>query len=203
MNYHKLKSPVQHTLIIEKSKFITDLLPISSQEEAKSLWLGIKQLHPKANHHCYAYILSSSDSLLIMNQSDDGEPSKTAGLPMLEQLKHANLMDTLAVVTRYFGGTLLGTGGLIRAYAQSVRAAIIEADLIETQFLQGYEITVDYQQARHVEYILNQQHAIIKETRYEDKISLIFYTPDPKIIDTLKQLDPTNIDIRNKPAKWV
>lgn len=203
VSHFKLAADVEITLTIEKSKFIAHIAPIRSEQEAKEIINSIKLLHPKANHHCYAYVLAQGKNLPIMNQSDDGEPSKTAGFPMLEQLKFANLIDVVAIVTRYFGGTLLGTGGLIRAYSGAVKAAIEAAHLTPTTLMTGYTLTTDYTSARQIEYLLTQSHAVIHSMTYLESVIFEFYTNDDSLVARLHQINEGQIPLTKTPEKWV
>lgn len=129
----------QSQLEIEKSKFITYLIPIESEAQAKEQLALIKKQHPKANHHCSAYIINT-----INRSNDDGEPASTAGLPMLQTLLGHQMNHILAVVVRYFGGVLLGKGGLIRAYSQSVSNALNLAEVFEEKTIYRVQITVNF-----------------------------------------------------------
>ena len=177
---------VSNTIVIEKSRFICELFPIESEQEAKEILKEVRATHPKAVHHCYAYILKSKYQN-IENQSDDGEPAKTAGLPMLEILRYENLVNVLAVVTRYFGGTLLGTGGLIRAYSSSVKKTVDLASIKEAKLMYGYLIELDYHFNSKIEYYLKKQGAVIKNVSYQEKVEIIFYTENESIIEYLKE----------------
>ena len=118
-----IKDYVEEELIEKKSKFIADIFYVETIEEVEE---NIKQIHKKyydAKHHCFAYRLLQNDTI-IEKASDDGEPSKTAGAPMLQVLNKNELVNILVVVTRYFGGILLGTGGLVRAYTQATQNAL-------------------------------------------------------------------------------
>ena len=127
------------TIEIKKSKFITYLHRTNDELEAKDYLRLIKKEHPQANHHCSAMIIGS-----IVRSNDDGEPSQTAGHPMLDVLLHHEMQDILAVVVRYFGGTKLGTGGLVRAYSSSVQEALNKATLTESQMVSRYRIFFPY-----------------------------------------------------------
>lgn len=127
------------TIEIKKSKFITYLHRTNDELEAKEYLRLIKKEHPQANHHCSAMIIGS-----IVRSNDDGEPSQTAGHPMLDVLLHHEMQDILAVVVRYFGGTKLGTGGLVRAYSSSVQEALNKATLTESQMVSRYRIFFPY-----------------------------------------------------------
>lgn len=123
-----LARSVEHELIERKSRFITRLHPVSSTEEADELIRAAKAEHPDARHHCTALVLSpTEDAGPVHRSNDDGEPSGTAGMPMLQALLHTDLTDALAIVIRYFGGVKLGAGGLTRTYGRSVTEAIDHA----------------------------------------------------------------------------
>ena len=128
-------SPTVAELEVKRSRFLAVLARTDTQEEARSLIDEQKRLYPDARHHCSAYIIGSGHVNPLQHSSDDGEPAGTAGKPMLDVLDHAGLEDVTAVVTRYFGGTLLGTGGLVRAYSGSVQAAIDAAPLVSVRSL--------------------------------------------------------------------
>ena len=177
---------VTNTITIEKSRFICELFPIESEQEAKEILKEVRATHPKAVHHCYAYILKS-EYQNIENQSDDGEPAKTAGLPMLEILRYEKLVNVLAVVTRYFGGTLLGTGGLIRAYSGSVKQAVDLAKIKEAKLMFGYLIEIDYHFNNKIEHYLKKQDVIVKNVSYQEKVEISFYTENESIIEYLKE----------------
>lgn len=129
---------------IKKSRFICHLKRVKTEEEAREFINSIKKEHYKANHNCSAFILGGNSE--IKRSSDDGEPSGTAGVPMLTVLENHELTDTVAVVTRYFGGIKLGAGGLIRAYAGSVAHAIEEIGKVLVKEQQGISITLTYAQ---------------------------------------------------------
>ena len=120
-----IKDTVENTIIIQKSEFITRLFRVNNIDEVNLKLQEIRKKHYDAKHNCYAYILG--DNQEIQKASDDGEPQKTAGFPMLDVLKKNNLTNILAITTRYFGGILLGSGGLIRAYSSSVSEALKKA----------------------------------------------------------------------------
>lgn len=126
--YRTIAEPVQIEQVIKKSKFYGRLYPVKSMEEAQQVLDGLRKALWDASHHCSAVILGQMRE--FSRCSDDGEPQGTAGMPMLEALKGSGLTDVLAVVTRYFGGTLLGTGGLVRAYGSSVSLAVQAAKKI-------------------------------------------------------------------------
>ena len=130
-----IKEIIKNELVIKKSKFITLLYPVSSEEDISVYLENIKREYKGATHYCYAYKIK-----VIEKCSDDGEPSKTAGMPILNVLKNEELDYVLAIVIRYFGGIKLGAGGLVRAYSKSVRESITDDNLCELE--NGYEIQV-------------------------------------------------------------
>ena len=134
----------EHQIEIKKSKFICHLFRIENEEQAKEYIAKIKKEHYKANHNCSAYMLG--ENFEIQRSSDDGEPSGTAGVPMLEVLKKNQLQNTLAIVTRYLGGIKLGAGGLIRAYSTSVSEALKEIGIVQGKLQQILDIIIDYPQ---------------------------------------------------------
>src|SRR5690554_1652537 len=123
-----LKNESEATLEIKKSKFITFLFPIKTEEDTKNFVEQIKQTHPKANHHCVAYVMKKDN---IFRFDDDHEPQHTSGKVMLNVLMHQDIDNILAIVVRYFGGIKLGKGGLIKAYTQSVTNALLQAEFTE------------------------------------------------------------------------
>lgn len=143
-NYKSIEKNISDEIIIKKSRFITYLFPIENEEAFQERLSKIKKEHYKANHHCYAYILGQD--ALIQRMSDDGEPSGTAGLPMLEVLKHNELTFIGAITVRYFGGIKLGAGGLIRAYSSAVSEALQKAPLIQNVDQLIVDLEIDYAQ---------------------------------------------------------
>ena len=137
----KIKDVITNTIVIDKSKFITTLYPVESIEEIESILVSTRKKYYDATHNCYAYVFDNGN---IQKCSDDGEPSKTAGFPMLDVLKKNDLTNILAITTRYFGGIKLGAGGLIRAYSSSVSAALKDVTFYETHLQSIYEIQIDY-----------------------------------------------------------
>ncbi len=139
-----IKEKTENIITINKSKFITTLIPVYNQEQANEELKKIKNLYSDATHNCYAYIIG--DNLEIQKCSDDGEPQKTAGFPMLDALKKKNITNILAVVTRYFGGILLGASGLIRAYSTSVIEACDKATLYQKALALQFDLALDYKE---------------------------------------------------------
>ncbi|MBE6125069.1 MAG: YigZ family protein [Erysipelotrichaceae bacterium] len=165
--YH-IKKEVISEIEIKKSKFFGILSPASSIDEAREILSDIRKRYPNATHYCTAMIIGN-----IQRSNDDGEPSGTAGLPMLECLRHKELDNVVMIVVRYFGGTLLGTGGLVKAYQQSTLSAIALATLTIPVETGQYEITVPYDLISRVENLLQKQ-AVIIDRQYHEQITFVY-----------------------------
>ena len=161
----KIIEDVENTIEIKKSKFITYLHRTNDEEDAKEYLKLIKKLHPNATHHCTAMIIGN-----IVRSNDDGEPSQTAGHPMLDVLLGNEMEDILAVVVRYFGGTLLGKGGLVRAYSSSVREALNIAKLAKTVLLKEYFIQFSYEWIGKVDQYFRAKNIDITSKEYEEQV---------------------------------
>lgn len=162
-------------IIIEKSRFICTLKKVDSEEEAQEFIKAMKKQYWDATHNCSAYIVDA----LAQRSSDDGEPSGTAGIPMLEVLKKNELVGTAAVVTRYFGGIKLGAGGLVRAYSGSVAGAIKECGLAERVLMTNYSFTYDIGRVGSVLNVLYQQSLFeILDVEYGMKAKIILRMKD-------------------------
>ncbi len=165
--YH-IKNEVISEIEIKKSKFFGILSPASSIEEAREILSDVRKRYPNASHYCTAMSFGN-----IQRSNDDGEPSGTAGLPMLECLRHKELDNVVMIVVRYFGGTLLGTGGLVKAYQQSTLSAIALATLTIPVETGQYEITVPYDLISRVENLLQKQ-AVIIDRQYHEQITFVY-----------------------------
>lgn len=153
-----LDNNASNELIIKNSKFICLLYILGSVDEVEKFLEDSKVLYPRATHYCYAYIFNG-----LKRANDDGEPVKTAGIPILNILEHEQLENVLCVVVRYFGGVKLGTGGLVRAYSKSVRECLKKVKLKE--IVEGYliEIFISYEQIRELDYLLSDSYVLDKK----------------------------------------
>ena len=142
--YRTVKAPSSVELVIQKSRFIGQCFPIASEEEALELLTSLRKKYWDATHNCYAYSVGQKGE--IARFSDDGEPGGTAGMPMMDALRGAGVTNVLCVVTRYFGGILLGTGGLVRAYSRSCSEAIRAAGVVRMALCDSIEYSVPYPQ---------------------------------------------------------
>lgn len=154
----------------KKSRFIATICPVHSEEEALAFIEKTKKKYWDARHNCYAYILGETQS--CMRSSDDGEPQGTAGHPMLDVLCGQQLYDVAVVVTRYFGGVLLGTGGLVRAYSQAVQEGLLHCEIIEKKKGIPVEIVTDYTGLGKLQYMTASRQIIVLDTLYEDQVKM-------------------------------
>jgi len=183
--------------IVSRSRFICFVSPCSSHEEAKGLLKECQQLHPQANHHCYAFLTGRPEDSQGYGFSDDGEPSGTAGRPMLSVLQGSDIGEVCAIVVRYFGGTKLGTGGLQRAYGGSVRQALlvletsIKVPMVETQ------LTCDYGQIKDVMYFVEQAKGEIIQQDFAAQIELIIALPEEQLTKVKQQLQTLSSGLLN------
>lgn len=168
--YLTIKEDGQSEIEIKKSRFICSLKRIETEEEAKNFIQALKKEHWKANHNCSAFVLGEKND--IQRSSDDGEPSGTAGVPMLEVLKKNELINVVAVVTRYFGGTKLGAGGLIRAYSSAVSHALNEIGIVEGKLQKEVFVQVEYPLLGKLQHYLEQNQFYVKDMQFLENITL-------------------------------
>lgn len=182
-----IKNSNKYEETIKYSKFISLIFRVYNEEEVKKIINNIKKEYPSATHYCYAYIIENN-----IKSSDDGEPSKTAGIPILNQILGNNLNYTLIVVIRYFGGIKLGTGLLTRTYAKVAREVITKDNIIE--LVKGYniDITFNYDNTKDIDYILSNSKIISKI--YNNDITYNALVTE----ETLNKLNNYNVIINNK-----
>ena len=162
-------------IVEKKSRFIATVRPVETEEGALAFIEEMKKKYWDARHNCSAYVLGERQEL--MRCSDDGEPSQTAGKPMLDVLMGEGLMDVCAVVTRYFGGTLLGTGGLVRAYSGAVKEGLANAQILEKKQGVRMEVITDYNGVGKIQYLAAQEGIDTLDSQYTDKVVFIFLVP--------------------------
>lgn len=181
--YRTIAKNGQAELIIKKSRFIAEVARVTNEDEAQAFISTIRQKYPKANHHCFAYQIGLNHD--IQRMSDDGEPSGTAGSPILEVLEKQNLANTICVVTRYFGGIKLGAGGLIRAYGSTTAAAIKAVGKVTGITQDQYQLTINYNRINVLTHWLQEQQIIIVETQYTDQVTLTIWLDQDSADQTL------------------
>ena len=178
MEYRTIKEDGQVQEEIKKSRFICHAKRVYNEEEARDFISAIKKEHYKATHNCSAFIVGERSE--IKRTSDDGEPSGTAGVPMLGVLENHNLTNVCVVVTRYFGGIKLGAGGLIRAYAGSVALAVKEIGIIEIKEQVGIQIHMTYAQYQEYGNFLKEHNLIELETNFTDQVDTMIFIDKEK-----------------------
>ncbi len=159
----------------KKSRFLADIVPAASEEEAAAFIDAVKKKHYDARHHCPAMIIGRNRE--ITRCSDDGEPSGTAGKPILEVLLGAEVTNAVMVVTRYFGGTLLGTGGLVRAYTQAAKAALSDARIATMRYGKEITIVTEYADLGKIQYLMGARGIEPSDSRYTDKVEFDICIP--------------------------
>lgn len=172
---------------IQKSKFITELIQVHNKEEINLLLDKVKSTYPGANHYCYAYIIDQEKRC-----SDDGEPSKTAGMPMLNVLESNDLNHILCIVIRYFGGIKLGAGGLVRAYTKAVTSALEQNSLVE--MIKGYEMKLkfSYDTLKQIDYLL--KNVLITNKEFQENITYTIHIEKEQKETILKELNSYLLD---------
>lgn len=188
--YKTVEKEASDFFIEKKSKFIGYAKPVKTQEEAVEFISKIKSKHCDATHNVYAYVLRENN---IQRYSDDGEPSGTAGVPVLDVMLKESLVDVCVVATRYFGGTLLGAGGLVRAYSHTSKIALEAAGIITMAQCSVMSAEVDYSFYDRLNILLSDSSAVILNTSFSDKVCVEFSVKE-NIVDSLnaKLIDVSN-----------
>ena len=173
--YRMLSKGAQAELVEKKSRFIATIRPVSSEEEAVAFIEEMKKKYYDARHNCSAFVIGSKGELT--RSSDDGEPSGTAGRPMLEVLTGSGIRNIAAVVTRYFGGVLLGTGGLVRAYSGAVKMALEQCETITRRYGVQMLIKTDYNGVGKIQYLLGSKDVVIQDSVYAADVQMTVLDP--------------------------
>ncbi|MDE6026047.1 MAG: YigZ family protein [Lachnospiraceae bacterium] len=173
-------------IVEKKSRFIGQIQPVSSEEEAQAFIDSIRKKHYDARHNCFAFSVGSS--MPTLRFSDDGEPQGTAGKPILEVINSSGIHNICIVVTRYFGGTLLGTGGLVRAYTEAAKVALLQCETKLIQRLYPVEIKLSYTDMGKVSYILNTKNIDICDTVFADDVAFQIQIPVGKKDEILNDI---------------
>lgn len=196
VDFITISENVEFVLTEKKSKFIANLIKVSSQEEAEEVIKKYKKQYHDARHNCIAYRVMENEQI-IEKSSDDGEPSGTAGAPMLNILQKNNLCNVLIIVTRYFGGILLGTGGLVRAYSDALIGAIEGSNRVTKKL--GYEIecNIEYSQFEKFQYYCKLNEIEIINSQYLDNIVCKISMEESKKDKFLQDINEKNINIIN------
>ncbi len=193
-HYYTVKQQGQDEIMVQKSRFIGYVRRVETEKAAQDFIQKIKKKHHDATHNCSCYMIGENNQ--IQKANDDGEPSGTAGVPMLEVLKKQNLKDTAVVVTRYFGGIKLGAGGLIRAYGNTTTKAIKKTGIVKRQLMQGFSVKVDYGLLGKLENILHHSNHIIDAIHYLENVEFIVYVQ----VSEKENFEKWMIDLTNDQA---
>ena len=205
MEFVTIEASIQTEIVEKKSRFIANLFPVEKVEEAEEQIKNMKKKYHDARHNCIAYRIVEENQI-IEKSSDDGEPSGTAGGPMLNILQKNNLANVLIVVTRYFGGILLGTGGLVRAYSDSLLKAMEESELI--QKCQGTELIamIEYSEFENFKYYCKNNHILITNVKYGESITCKIELEDDRKEKLWRDFETKNIilkDIKEIAKKYI
>ena len=190
-----IQENVTTQIIEKKSKFIAKLFYVESQDEIDKIIKENKKQYFDARHHCIAYRILKNDTI-IEKANDDGEPSGTAGAPMLKILQNNNLCNVLIIVIRYFGGTLLGTGGLVRAYSDSLKNAIEKANEIEKYMGEQLEVRTSYADFEKLKYYCEKSKINISNTKYLEDIVCVLDILEGQTDKILEELELKSIKIK-------
>jgi uncharacterized YigZ family protein len=193
--YKVVKAPASGEIVEKKSRFIANVIPVADTGEAEAEIARISKQYWDARHNCYAFVIGEKSE--ITRCSDNGEPSGTAGKPILEVITGAGLTNVLIVVTRYFGGVLLGTGGLVRAYTQAAQEGIANAEIALMQKALPLTLGLGYDMINNVQYYLRQEEIFVENEAYGESVNIKVIVPSDrveKVMDDLTQ--KTNGQIR-------
>lgn len=174
LKYNTVRNQAKAELTEKRSRFIATVKPVHSEEEALEFLVSLRQKYWDAKHNVYAYVIRENN---IQRYSDDGEPAGTAGVPVLEYLKKQDLHDLIVVVTRYFGGVLLGTGGLVRAYSRSAKLGVEAAEIIEMLECASVTVECDYTLYGIIQNEISKFDLIKDEIIYTDKVKIPLFIP--------------------------
>ncbi|GAA4072262.1 YigZ family protein [Amphibacillus indicireducens] len=202
--YLTVQTQGQAELMIQKSRFIGHIKRTETEEEAQAFIRQIKKEHSQATHNCSAYLIGEHDQ--IQKANDDGEPSGTAGVPMLEVLKKNELKDTTIVVTRYYGGIKLGAGGLIRAYSKSTSEALKATGIVKRQLMKNISITVEYPLLGKIENELRNNNHLIVEIDYLEHVTfnvVVAVDQVESFTDWIIDLTSDNVKIELKQDQYI
>lgn len=197
MGYFTIKDEVSSRFEEKKSVFIGHVKRVYTEDEAKAFVNKIRNNHKEARHNVYAYIIGQN--MGIQRYSDDGEPQGTGGIPVLEVIKKNEITDVAIVVTRYFGGILLGKGGLVRAYSKGAAMAVNDGGIVEKVKGVVSDIVIDYDMLGKVQYLFEQKLWYIENIDYTDKVKLIVYCP----VDKLEEVQGALVEATNGKCQMI
>jgi uncharacterized YigZ family protein len=188
---------------VKRSRFLCRLRRVDDEDQARAVVDEARREHWDARHHCSAFVLGPACQL--QRSSDDGEPAGTAGAPMLEVLRGREVSDVVAVVSRHFGGTLLGAGGLVRAYSDAVRAALDDVGVVRRRLMRLLDVTAEHADAGRLEHDLRARGVVVEGVTYAERATLRMAVPDDAVADfqdTLAELTSGAVDSREAGSVW-
>jgi uncharacterized protein, YigZ family len=186
MSYLTIKKQANDEFDEKKSQFIGYIKRVESEDEAKEFVQEIKSMHKMATHNCWAYVIGENQG--IQRYSDDGEPQGTAGIPILEVIKKTGLTDCAIVVTRYFGGIMLGAGGLTRAYTKGASIAIKAGGIVEKVKGMPIDININYDLLGKVQYICGENNWVIENTDYTEDVKITLILELEEVEKAIKEI---------------
>lgn len=178
MRYLTVRKEAEAEFVEKRSRFIGYVRPVTTEEEANAFVAEIRAKHREATHNVFAYIIRENN---LCRYSDDGEPHGTAGLPVLDMLRGEELCDIAVVVTRYYGGTLLGTGGLVRAYGKGAKMAVEAASILQMMRCEIYTMSADYTYYARLQSLVYEYEGILRETDFGALVTLTFALPEEQV----------------------
>lgn len=201
--YKTVAYEAQSSLTEKKSKFYASVKPVAGEDEALEFLSKIRSEYPDATHNVYAYIIDENN---IFRYSDDGEPGGTAGMPVLDTIRNAGLVDVIVVVTRYFGGTLLGTGGLVRAYGASAKLGLEKAGIVTRVMCDVVSVKVQYELVGKLQYFFASNGYNVEDTVYENDVTFFVASPKSDTERLIKEITETangKCEIKKETCKYV
>lgn len=192
--FNTIEKNTSAEIVEKKSKFIGQLFSVETVEEAEAIIKEVNQKYFDARHHCYAFRVTTPKEM-ISRSSDDGEPSGTAGAPMLNLLTAQNLSNLLVVVTRYFGGILLGTGGLVKAYTAATREALKKAHVVQKEWGHEVRLLVRYSDLEKMKYYMKQNKITLVDLKYEENVEGVVAMTKEKFDRLLAQKENLNFQL--------
>lgn len=202
-SYKTVKEQSQTLLIEKKSKFISSVKPVDNEEDALAFLSEIRSKYSDATHNVYAYIIDENN---IFRYSDDGEPSGTAGMPVLDTIRKAGIVDVIVVITRYFGGTLLGTGGLVHAYGASAKQGLEKSQIVIRSLCDIIDARVDYTLVGKMQYKIANEGYILEDTIYDNEVTFKICCPienTDKLIEDLTDMTNGRIECKITNKKYI
>lgn len=201
--YKTVASSGETLLVEKKSKFITTVRPVTNEKEALDFLQEMRSKYSDATHNVYAYVIDENN---IFRYSDDGEPSGTAGMPVLDTVRKEGIVDVAVVVTRYFGGTLLGTGGLVHAYGAAARMGLEKAGIVTRILCDIVSVKVDYTLVGKMQHLISANGYILEDTLYDSEVEFVVCLKAEQVkrfCDSVTELSCGRAIIKNLDKKYI